>query len=92
MTQAEMVLDYLQEHEAGLTTWEAIQFFHITRLAARINDLEKQGYHFKRERIEKVVNDKILSYTRYTLITEEESEETRMNKAFDAALDKTQAE
>ena len=67
MTQSEMVLAYLQEHEGGITSWEAIQYFHITRLAARISDLERQGHHFRRERIEKVVNGKIQNFTRYFL-------------------------
>ena len=30
-----------------ITSWDAIHFYHITRLAARISDLREQGMNIK---------------------------------------------
>lgn len=48
MTQCEMILDYMRKHD-GISTYTAFQM-KITRLAARISDLKKQGYSIRTER------------------------------------------
>lgn len=47
----------------SITSWEAIQKFKATRLAAMIFNLEKNGWKFSR----KAIKSDGTSYTRYTL-------------------------
>lgn len=42
-TQAEMVLDYINEF-GSITQLEALKDLGVMRLASRISDLKKQGY------------------------------------------------
>lgn len=43
MSQRELILDHLRKHpRAGLTTWQAIQKFRITRLSGRILELRRE--------------------------------------------------
>ena len=49
MTQCERLLDYLNEN-GTITRGEAFDFLGIAELAARINELERRGYRFERER------------------------------------------
>lgn len=66
MTQAERVMKYIDEFHS-ISSWEAFRDLGITRLAARIADLESEGVHFSRTR-EMVVNrygEKVY-YTRYS--------------------------
>lgn len=44
-TQNDRVLEYIKDF-GFITTWQAIQDLGVTRLAARIADLEEQGYCF----------------------------------------------
>lgn len=67
MTQAERVIDYIGEF-GSISSWEAFRDLGITRLAARIADLERDGVRFSRKR-EAVTNrygDKVY-YTRYSI-------------------------
>lgn len=48
MTQCEKVLDYMRHHD-GISTYTAFEM-KITRLAARISELKKQGYTITSER------------------------------------------
>lgn len=41
-TQTQLVLDYMREHD-GITSIEAVRDLGITRLAARIADIESAG-------------------------------------------------
>lgn len=41
--QNETILHYLKKHKKGITSWDAIQLFCITRLHARIYYLKKNG-------------------------------------------------
>lgn len=66
MTQAERVMDYITEF-GSISSMEAFRDLGITRLAARIADLESNGVCFSRKR-EMVVNrygEKVY-YTRYS--------------------------
>ena len=67
MTQAERVIDYIVEF-GSISSMEAFRDLGITRLAARIADLESDGVHFNRKR-EMVVNrygEKVY-FTRYSI-------------------------
>ena len=67
MTQAERVMEYISEF-GSISSMEAFRDLGITRLAARIADLENDGVHFNRKR-EMVVNrygEKVY-FTRYSI-------------------------
>lgn len=67
MTQAERVVEYINEF-GSISSMEAFRDLGITRLAARIADLESEGIHFGRKR-EMVVNrygEKVY-FTRYSI-------------------------
>ena len=50
-TQTSLVMQYI--HDFGsITTWQAYQDLGITRLSGRIFDLKKQGYTFRKERVQ----------------------------------------
>ncbi|MCM1221572.1 MAG: helix-turn-helix domain-containing protein [Lachnospiraceae bacterium] len=42
--QCEMLLDYIREHEEGITSKDAFELFGITRLSGRIFDLRERGH------------------------------------------------
>lgn len=67
MTQAERVMKYIGEFHS-ISSWEAYRDLGITRLAARIADLERNGVHFDRKR-EAVKNryGETVYYTRYSI-------------------------
>lgn len=44
-----LVLEYMQAHGNQITTWEAIQNLHVTRLSAKIFNLRKSGYVINKE-------------------------------------------
>ena len=46
MTQAQRVLDYLDEN-GSITQLEALKDLGVMRLASRVSDLRKQGYPIK---------------------------------------------
>lgn len=50
LTQKERVIGYIRDN-GSLTRLEAVTELGIFELAARINELEKKGYSFKKERI-----------------------------------------
>ena len=67
MTQAERVMEYIGEF-GSISSMEAFKDLGITRLAARIADLESNGVLFNRKR-EMVVNrygEKVY-FTRYSI-------------------------
>lgn len=45
ITQKVLVLEYLKKNKS-ITSWEAIRYHRITRLASVIYDLRKEGYEF----------------------------------------------
>ena len=46
-THRNQILSYLQQTNGGISSWEAIQMFRCTRLAARIADLKDEGYRIE---------------------------------------------
>ena len=44
-TQVQIVLDYLREHEKGVTSMYAFWRWRITRLSDKIFRLRNKGYH-----------------------------------------------
>lgn len=67
MTQKERVIQYIKQY-GSISTWEAFRDLGITRLAARVADLENDGYQVNRER-EAVKNryGEVTYITRYSL-------------------------
>lgn len=47
MTQNETIKRHLLEH-GFISTWEAIKNYKITRLSARIKEIEEEGFEFGR--------------------------------------------
>tara|TARA_R110000824_G_scaffold218869_5_gene405610 strand:- start:9476 stop:9727 length:252 start_codon:yes stop_codon:yes gene_type:complete len=50
MTQKNIILEYLKKNKS-ITSWEAIQNFHITRVADVILRLRADGHNIETERI-----------------------------------------
>ena len=67
MTQNERVIAYIKRF-GSISTFEAFTELGITRLSARIFELQEAGYNFNRETVSKVnrMGDKV-SFTRYSL-------------------------
>lgn len=67
MTQNERVMRYICEF-GSISSWEAFRDLGITRLAARIADIERDGIQFSRQR-EATTNryGEKTYYTRYSL-------------------------
>ena len=71
MTQEQMVKEYMQEH-GSITTLEAYTELGITRLAARISDLSRNGEKIAREKVSvKNRYGENTHVTRYSLEMEE---------------------
>ena len=67
MTQADMVLDYL-ERNGSITQDQADRELGIRRLAARIHDLARRGIAIDREMVEvRNRRDEVCTIARYTL-------------------------
>lgn len=69
-TQKEVLLKYI--HDFGsVSSMQAFSDLGITRLAARISDLEEEGYLFKRETIaSKNRYGKTVHFMKYSLMEE----------------------
>jgi hypothetical protein len=65
-TQKLKVLNHLRTHKNGITSWEAITNYHVTRLAAYIGFLRDDGHTI--EAVREQHDNK--SYARYFLISE----------------------
>lgn len=67
MTQSDMILQYMRECKS-ITPLEAIREFGCLRLAARIADLERNGWQIRHEREHNVNRyGKRVQYARYFL-------------------------
>lgn len=64
-TQKQEVLAYLKKHKS-ITSWEAIQEFHITRLAAIIFELKEDGNAIFSQRMKDYETGK--TWAKYTLL------------------------
>lgn len=49
LAQRELIKEFLLNHKK-ISSWEAIQKFHITRLGAHIHELRKRGMNIGSER------------------------------------------
>lgn len=78
ITQEDRVLQYIKDF-GSITSWEAFSQLGITRLSAKIFDLDKMGYRFKKQ-TEYSTNryGKKVHYTRYSLI-EGENEQAHLD-------------
>ena len=64
-TKVKQVLEHLRQY-GTITSWQAIQQYGATRLAAIICDLRKRGYDIKTEtRVEKDRNGNTCHYALY---------------------------
>ena len=65
-TQKEIVLDFLKK-EKSITSWQAIQDFHITRVADVILRLRADGHNIETKRIthKNSITGKVMQYAKY---------------------------
>ena len=70
MTQEDMVMDYI--HKFGsISSWQAFTDLGITRLAAKICKLKKQGFSFKKEDVTtRNRYGKSVTFRKYSLLQE----------------------
>ena len=73
MTQAQIILRHIKSL-GSISPQEAYRDYQITRLAARIFDLKKAGYHIETEMREHPLTG--TRYARYTLVREHTPEGT----------------
>lgn len=67
MTQKEQVLAHMKKFRS-ITSWEAFANYRITRLSARIADLEADGYQIKHTpEVCKLLSGRTTTITRYSL-------------------------
>lgn len=66
MTQKERIIDYIRLH-GSITTMEAFNNLHVTRLAARIEELKKDGYKIHCTIVTKPGTEGTVRYGRYSL-------------------------
>lgn len=67
MTQAQKVVDYMNEH-GSITTLQAFLDLGVTRLASRIHDISGMGIGIERETVRVETRDGGTAYvTRYRL-------------------------
>ena len=62
-----MILDYLRNHEHGLTSKEAEDFFGCMRLASRISDLKRDGWKIESKTIKVKTRSGFAHVSLYTL-------------------------
>ncbi len=67
MAQKEKVLSHLEKYGV-ITSWEAIQRYRITRLAAIIKLLRDDGYQIDTEMLSKKVGDETVRYAKYIMM------------------------
>lgn len=71
-TQCNMIIQYIKDF-GSITQKEAVEEFGCYRLAARIADLKKLGYMFKKEMKTSINRYGVkVSYAKYSLIGEED--------------------
>ena len=68
LTQGNQIIAYLLRNET-ISSFEAFRELHCSRLAARIHDLEQEGYTFKRFWVAKKneVTGETIRFMRYAL-------------------------
>lgn len=66
MTQKERVLDYIRVH-GSITSYQAFEQLKITRLAARIDELKRDGHNIHCTIVTKQGADGPVRFGRYSL-------------------------
>lgn len=68
ITQKDLILKYI--HDFGsITSWEAYSELGITQVGARIFELKRMGYLFKKETVKKKNRwGKLISFDKYMLV------------------------
>jgi len=69
MTQNQTILKHLKTRKRGITSWQAIEKYHITRLAARINDLRDNGLRIADTWESGIRHNRKVRWKRYFLLT-----------------------
>lgn len=67
MTQNQIVLKHLRANPDGITPWEAMNYYGIMRLCARVWELKADGHRIETEAVEKKRGKKKIRYARYIL-------------------------
>lgn len=67
MSQCEIILKHLQKNPEGITPLDALNYYGIMRLGARVWDLKAEGHDIKTETVRKKRGKKNIQYARYIL-------------------------
>lgn len=71
INQKTQILNYIEKH-GSISSYEAYSKLGITQLGARIDDLQNDGYVFKREWIRNRKDGRVKDYIKYKLSGVEE--------------------
>lgn len=71
INQKTQILDYIEKH-GSISSYEAYARLGITQLGARIDDLQNDGYVFKREWVRNRKDGRVKDYIKYKLSGVEE--------------------
>ena len=67
MTQTDMIVKYMRE-VGSITPLDAMREFGCMRLAARIADMEREGWQIRHERVQSVNRyGKCVQYAKYSI-------------------------
>lgn len=67
MSQCDVILKHLEANPDGITPLEAMNFYGIMRLGARIWALKADGHDIKTETVKRKRGKKTIKYARYVL-------------------------
>lgn len=67
MSQCEIILQHLRMNPEGITPLDALNYYNIMRLGARVWDLKAEGHDIKTETVRKKRGKKNIQYARYVL-------------------------
>ena len=67
MSQCEVILKHMKANPEGITPLEAMNFYGIMRLGARVWDLKADGHRIKTETVKRKRGKKTIQYARYVL-------------------------
>lgn len=71
--QKTLILEYMRKY-GSISSYEAYAHLGITQLGARIDNLQDDGYVFKKEWVKNRKDGQVKDYVRYRLINEERKE------------------
>lgn len=67
MSQNDIIISHMRLNPEGITPWEAMNFYGIMRLGARVWELRDLGYNIEKQTEEKKRGKKTIRYARYVL-------------------------